>query len=163
MSLLPDNRGYRRPRESSRTSPRFLETPIASATQPRPLPFGLPASGHTLRKPTNQHQCRERARECTSRPAESEKEKDQDGQVPGADGINKHRVSFLETQHKHFLPTKKEGFVWSLSFMRCKDLLLLVAFVVLAFLANNLHGVIRQRGRKICHKKKGKETEGKGR
>ena len=46
--------------------------------------------------------------------------------------------------------------------MRCKDLLLLVAFVVLAFLGNNLHGVIRQRGRKICHKKKGKETEGKG-
>ena len=54
---------------------------------PRPLPFGLPASGHTLRKPATQHQCRERARECTSRPAESEKEKDQDGQVPGVDGI----------------------------------------------------------------------------
>ena len=54
---------------------------------PRPLPFSLPASGHTLRKPANQHQCRERARECTSRPAESEKEKDQDGQVPGADDI----------------------------------------------------------------------------
>ena len=54
---------------------------------PRPLPFGLPVSGHTLRKPATQPQCRERARECTSRPAESEKEKDQDGQVPGADGI----------------------------------------------------------------------------
>ena len=78
---------------------------------PRPLPLGLPASEHTLRKPATQHQCRERARECTSRPAESEKEKDQDGQVPGADDINKHKMSFLETQHKHFLPTKKEGFV----------------------------------------------------
>ena len=44
----------------------FLETPIPSATQ---------------------HECRERARDCTSRPAESEKEKDQDGQVPGADDI----------------------------------------------------------------------------
>ena len=66
---------------------RFLETPIPSATQPTSLPFGLPASGHTLRKPATQHQCRERARECTSRPAESEKEKDQDGQVPGVDGI----------------------------------------------------------------------------
>ena len=65
---------------------------------PRPLPFGFPASGHTLRKPATQPQCRERARECTSRPAESEKEKEQDGQVPGADGINKHRVSFLETK-----------------------------------------------------------------
>ena len=61
-----------------------------------PPPFGLPASGHTLRKPATQHQCRERAKECTSRPAESEKEKDQDGQVPGADDINKHKASFLE-------------------------------------------------------------------
>ena len=65
---------------------------------PRPLPFGFPASGHTLRKPATQPQCRERAREFTSRPAESEKEKDQDGQVPGADGINKHKLSFLETK-----------------------------------------------------------------
>ena len=34
MSSLPENRGSRRPRESSRTSTRFLETPIPSATQP---------------------------------------------------------------------------------------------------------------------------------